>query len=86
VKAAAAAKIRQQAQDEEAAEPEPLTASSATAIGFKAWSTSTKLATGGKLDQTEARWNMAARRYTQALVIHHNDSFTLKPVSLVVRR
>jgi len=73
-KVAAISKIAKQAK----AEAEP----NAPPIIFKAWKSSgTKLIDGGSLAKQASQWRVDTASWASNVEIHHNDQFTLKPVS-----
>ncbi|KAK4553680.1 hypothetical protein LTR86_009178 [Recurvomyces mirabilis] len=78
VKAAAAAKIKRQAEDEAAS----LTHNNVDAVKLIPWKTGSKLATSGKLGEVHAQWNVSANASTQTIEVQHNEPFELKPLTV----
>ncbi|KAK3651157.1 hypothetical protein LTR56_005921 [Elasticomyces elasticus] len=55
--------------------------SSSSALSFELWKTDTRLASGGDLKQI-SQWRVDTTSYSQTVEVHHNEQFTLKPLTI----
>ncbi|KAK3616387.1 hypothetical protein LTR56_025988 [Elasticomyces elasticus] len=56
--------------------------SSSSAVSFEPWKTDTKLASGGSLAKHVSRWRVDTTSYSRTVEVHHNEQFTLKPLTI----